>query len=250
MIFIKIINTIDGHEIFVDDEDYDYLMLLYDFKLNVHGYPVGKPKPQYKKMGLFSSVPIHKILIDKGVKGRHVVIDHKDGNKLNNQKENLRICTHADNMKNRKPQGGTSQYKGVHWGKTIQNWRVRININGKKKVIGTFSNEIAAANAYNYYAKMYYGEFALLNNCPYMDKDEWMIYKCEKKKTSKYHGISFVGGKWLAQIWDGKRNVRIGNFETEEEAALAYNKKAIEIFGERAKLNKTQYKFHLIGNKI
>lgn len=229
--------TSDGFEVKVDNEDYTYLML-YDFALNNYGYPVGKPKPQYRKMGLFSSVPIHKILIDKGVKGRHIVIDHKDGNKLNNQKDNLRICTHAENMKNRKPStGGASQYKGVHWGKTIQNWRVRINLNNKKKVIGTFSNEIAAANAYNYYTKVYYDEFAQLNDCPYMEMVEWLQYKCEKNKTSRYRGVSMVQGKWLAQIWDGKRNIKIGSFNAEEVAALAYDQNAKEIYGDKAKLN-------------
>lgn len=96
-------------------------------------------------------------------------VDHINGDKLDNQKSNLRICTHSENMKNRKRgKNNTSGYKGVSFHKNGNKWRAYIKINGKPKTIGYYDSSkdaaIAYAIAYNEYAKIYYGEFALLNH--------------------------------------------------------------------------------------
>ncbi len=96
--------------------------------------------------GKWKSYYLHQLIMD--TIGTKLKIDHKDRNGLNNQKQNLRICSHSDNMKNRIKHRGTSKYTGVNlhlYGK----WLARININGKQKHIGTFKNEIDAAKAYN-----------------------------------------------------------------------------------------------------
>ncbi|WP_029517983.1 hypothetical protein [Paenibacillus polymyxa] len=172
--------------------------------------------------------------------GRKVVVDHKDNNRLNNQKRNLRICLHKDNMKNRKKTDGlSSKYKGVHWHEKSKMWKVKITADGKHTTHGYYTNETAAANCYNYYALKFHGEFALINDCKFMSKEEWLSFKKEKDKTSSYRGVSKVGENWISQIWDNKnkRNCRIGSFMTELEAALAYDYKALEIKGDKAKLN-------------
>ena len=58
-------------------------------------------------------------------------------------------------------------------------------------------------------------------------------------KTSRYKGVSFNSkrSKWQAQIKKNRRNTTIGVFDTEEEAAIAYNERAHELFGEYAYLN-------------
>ena len=61
-----------------------------------------------------------------------------------------------------------------------------------------------------------------------------------KNNTSGYKGVASVGrgsSKWRAYITEGNKQVRLGNFTTKEEAARAYDAKAIEIFGEYAYLN-------------
>ncbi|MGG1659489.1 HNH endonuclease signature motif containing protein [Brevibacillus sp. NRS-1366] len=114
----KEINTIDGYVVEVDNEDFDYINL-YDLHVNRNGYVMCKPKKIYKKMGLFTSLSLHKVLMNPEKLGRNIVVDHIDGNKLNNKKENLRVCTHQENMMNRKPhityanKELTSEYKGV-----------------------------------------------------------------------------------------------------------------------------------------
>ncbi|MGG1659490.1 hypothetical protein [Brevibacillus sp. NRS-1366] len=111
--------------------------------------------------------------------------------------------------------------------------------NSKRGHIGYFTNEIAAANAYNYHANKSYGEFSLLNVVEYMPKKEWIKFKSGANKTSKYRGVSLnrATGMYLAQIWDTRRNIKIGEFYTEEEAALAWNDVALKLRGNKVKLN-------------
>lgn len=74
------------------------------------------------------------------------VIDHKDGNKLNNHKDNLRIVSNRVNTSSRV--GGTSKYTGVHWNKRRNKWNSRILINGKRYNLGYFNSEEDAHRAY------------------------------------------------------------------------------------------------------
>lgn len=57
--------------------------------------------------------------------------------------------------------------------------------------------------------------------------------------TSKYKGVGFSKscGKWRASITLNNKDIHIGYFTSEKPAAIAYNEKAIDLFGERAKLN-------------
>lgn len=91
--------------------------------------------------------------------------DHIDSNGLNNQRSNLRICSHQENLCNQRLQKRekSSRFKGVCWDKERGKWYASIGINGKNNHIGRFDNEIGAANAYNQAALEHFGEFALLN---------------------------------------------------------------------------------------
>lgn len=96
-------------------------------------------------------------------------LDHIDGDKLNNNINNLREATksqNATNSKNTKYYNGkptSSGFKGVHWHKQREKWQSRISINGKRKHLGLFTSEIKAARSYNRAAIKEYGEFARLN---------------------------------------------------------------------------------------
>jgi len=97
--------------------------------------------------------------------GDGVVSDHVNGNGLDNQRHNLRRCTHAQNLWNQRPQTRpkTSRYKGVHWYRNYQKWRAQIRHNGKCIHLGYFASEDVAAHEYNLAAQRLFGEFALLN---------------------------------------------------------------------------------------
>lgn len=101
-------------------------------------------------------------LIMKAEKG--TLVDHKNGDTLDNTRENLRLCTKTQNAQNMKPnKNTTSKYKGVCWDKFRQKWRVNIKVNNKQTFLGRFDCENEAAIQYNKYATLYYGEFARLN---------------------------------------------------------------------------------------
>lgn len=90
-------------------------------------------------------------------------VDHIDGNFLNNQRKNLRICTHAQNIQNQKlRKDNTSGYKGVSYFKRDKTWRVRLQVNNKDIWIGYFSSPELAYEAYCNAAKKYFGKFARL----------------------------------------------------------------------------------------
>ena len=87
--------------------------------------------------------------------------DHINGNGLDNRKENLRVATHAENIRNRRKQiNNTSGYKGVSWYAQTKKWRAQLKYNGKKIHLGYFSNKDLAYEAYCVSTKDYYGQFA------------------------------------------------------------------------------------------
>lgn len=91
------------------------------------------------------------------------VIDHIDGDGLNNRRSNLRFATVAQNAHNSRPRAGSSKYKGVWWHKFHQRWRASITHNYKKITIGHFTSEEDAARAYDAKALELFGAFARLN---------------------------------------------------------------------------------------
>lgn len=91
-------------------------------------------------------------------------IDHINGNKLDNRRENLRVCKHSDNVKNaNKRINSKSIHKGVAWNTRMKRWQVAIQHDKKRYFIGTFKDEKLAAIAYNLKAKELHGDFAKLN---------------------------------------------------------------------------------------
>jgi hypothetical protein len=107
-----------------------------------------------------TTIAMHQVIMkpDAGLD-----VDHKDGNKLNNQKFNLRVCSHKANTRNQQKRFGTSSYKGVSWDKVNCKWFTTIKVNGKGINLGRYSTEEEAATVYNAAAIKYFGEYAKLN---------------------------------------------------------------------------------------
>jgi hypothetical protein len=136
-------------EIIIDDSDLE-LFICHRWSVSKKGYLRTKIAGKV--------IYLHKLLCSLTEK-----VDHKDGNTLNNSRNNLRCCTQSQNLANSK------------------------------------------------------------------------IYPTNK---SGYKGVSKRGNKWRAVIMKDKRSIHLGYFASVIEAAQAYNKEAVKIFGEFAKINK------------
>lgn len=93
------------------------------------------------------------------------VVDHINGNKLDNRRANLRLCTQAENCRNNRKLRSrkTSRYKGVHWSQRYGRYIAQIQIEGKKLSLGSYVTEDAARQAYDKAARHYHGDFASTN---------------------------------------------------------------------------------------
>lgn len=92
-------------------------------------------------------------------------VDHKDGDGLNNQRDNLRSATGTLNLANQRHRvGGSSKWKGVVWHKRCRKWQAQVFNGGDSHYLGLFAEEADAAQAYNFKAEELFGEFARSND--------------------------------------------------------------------------------------
>lgn len=145
----------------VDDEDFDWINQWKWFaNENKTGYYAARWIRQGTKRKLQY---MHKLIL--GIKDDGVCGDHKDGNKLNNVRDNLRIATHSENMRNVPVRHNTlTGYKGVKLDKRKGKYMACINVDGKRIFLGYFDYKVAASRAYDRAAIKYHKEFARINN--------------------------------------------------------------------------------------
>jgi len=158
---MKLIPLTRGKFTKVDDEDFDFLnQWKWCARKAPHTYYavrcIGR-KPQSP-----ITIRMHRVIMDEI--NPKVLIDHKDGDGLNNQKFNLRKANSSQNSSNRtKRVPASSKYLGVHFRKNENKWQAKIRHNKQYISLGYFDNEVDAAIAYNAGAKKYHGEFANIN---------------------------------------------------------------------------------------
>ena len=124
--------------------------------LSSNGYAVNKGGLEE------GAVYMHRLIIDCP---EGLLVDHINGNKLDNRVSNLRVVTVAQNQMNRRTvrKNTSSIYKGVSKNKRNGKWRSYIKYSGKYVSLGEFHAEIDAALAYDAAAIQYFGEYAATN---------------------------------------------------------------------------------------
>lgn len=145
----------------VDDDDFEKLAAIKWTVLKMKNNCYYAVKCIYVGNNKSTLLSMHRLIMN--ATDREIQVDHIDGNTLNNQKSNLRLCTGVQNRLNRgKTVQNTSGYKGVfRSGKT--RWRAQIGWKGKKLFLGSFETKEEAAQMYNLKAVELFGEFANLN---------------------------------------------------------------------------------------
>lgn len=142
----------------VDDEDYEVLTqwAWHAFKGHGEKYYAAR-NSAYDAEGRRQHIFMHRV-IARTPPGMDT--DHINGDPLDNRRANLRHASRAQNMWNRAPnREGSSRYKGVYWHKQHGKWCASIQVGKRRKHIGLFHSEAAAAEAYAIRAAVEFGEF-------------------------------------------------------------------------------------------
>lgn len=159
---MKEIPLTQGKVALVDDEDYD--------RLNCNNWYAHKESNIFYALrkvstgaGKRKTVQMHREIMGMFY-GDGRMVDHSNGDGLDNRKENLRLCTNSQNAMNKKSNtGSSSKYKGVSWKKRDKRYEVYVRANKKIIYVGSSTDETEAARMYDEAAKRFFGEFARLN---------------------------------------------------------------------------------------
>jgi len=154
-VVMKKIPLTRGKFALVDDEDY---LKLIDHKwYATKGYGTYYADATIKiTKGKYRHTGMHREIL--GLKHRDgKLADHINGNGLDNQKHNLRVCTFSENQHNKAIQiNNTTGYKGVVWNKEKRKYVARIKINRKTIFLGYFKEVVEAGLAFNNAAIKYH----------------------------------------------------------------------------------------------
>ena len=154
----------NGKPIIIDFDDYKRIKN-HKWYIDTNGYA------RRKSPDKSNSVYMHRFIL--GLNDPKILCDHINGIRFDNRKINLRQATYSGNARNRRPKskylGVTYQnikYKSIKDGSmlTYCYLKAKIRVDNKLMHLGTFTDEVDAAKAYNEAAKKYFGEFANLNN--------------------------------------------------------------------------------------
>jgi len=159
---VKKIPLTQGFVAIVDDEDFERLKA---FKW--HAVRTRQTLVVYAGRTVLTARGKRRVLMHREILGasRGELVDHRDRDGLNNGRKNLRHCDRFQNAYNRVKVRltKTSRFQGVSWYAPTKRWKAQIQAAGKKRGLGYFRSEEAAARAYDTAARELHGAFAVPN---------------------------------------------------------------------------------------
>ena len=240
----KIIHLDDGVEIVLSTKKWGDLSIFIDAedldKVLSQGWYIRKPRHIFycysvgKGEKLYS---LHRFILNFP---NHRIIDHKDGNGLNNRKSNLRLATPSQNGANSSPSSKKKvNWKGVSYLQKKKLYLVQAGKDGVVKNFGLFKNPLLAAARYNEIAIEYHGEFARLNEFTEEQKQIIANPPLEHTRIGNNNVTGFKGvslnrkgrglKKYISTIFHNGKNIHLGYFKDLEQAKITYLK-AKEIY--------------------
>lgn len=156
------IMIISGCEVLIDDEDYEMIFSKKYFLKKASLKRDGKTyfsRNTVLENGNKYTALLHRDIMDC-IRNDGKVVDHINGNTLDNRKINLRLCTNDENLRNRKiNKNCKSGVKGVRWHKSSKKWLAQISYNREMMYLGSFDDINDAALAYSEASKKYHGAY-------------------------------------------------------------------------------------------
>jgi hypothetical protein len=143
---MRVINLAKGGRAIIDDQDFERVSAVSWF-LSRNGYVVHSVYDRGKRKTIY----LHRFVMNAP---QNRIVDHRDGNKCDNRRGNLRLCSNTQNSQNR------ADVRGVSWHKPSRKWRAYISVSGKQLSLGMFEKyDDALARRVQAETKLF-GEFA------------------------------------------------------------------------------------------
>lgn len=149
---MKTIPLSKGYSAIVDDEDFE-LVNQWKWTALDHGARIYAHRKIYGPKKKRTCVYLHRFLMNPP---EGMEVDHADGNTLDNTRNNLRVCTVAQNRANRTPAKNKSGVTGVYYVERLKKWVVQV----RNAHVGTFGTLEAASLARKLAEVAAFGEFA------------------------------------------------------------------------------------------
>lgn len=213
----------------VDDADFDWLN---QWKWHVTAGGYAQRRETKSDGGAY--ILMHRLIV---AAPGGVFADHINHDTLDNRRDNLRLATTAQSIRNTRAwKNRSSVFKGVRLSRN--RWAAVIQANGTVFNLGFFLTQREAAQAYNEAAIQHHGEFACLNDLSILPAEQDAPLQPRRGLKSPFRGIykDERRGHWVAECMINRTKTHIGSFASDFEAACAYDE-FVKAHGLQRKIN-------------